>query len=793
MPRTILNTAAILAGLVLALLITAIAGLLLYLQYGDLNTQRPRLESLVSQATGRPFRIEGELELKLWPELFLSVGGLQLANAEWASGEPMARLGQFAVKIRPGSLLLGPLDIRELHLRDLDLLVETGPTGETNWALATPDPEEAPDPPSRDSGNGDLAVILQRAQLSNLRLRYPGPDSETQSAMIRDLSLVNTDADRLRVEGRGTALDMPLTVSGQVDTRDGVVQTDAVRYELALVLGESRLAVEGTRTPPASDSPARMSLDLRMDGLQPLMDRLAVPLTVPGPLQLAVHGRGEAQRADIDIEGRLGAITLDSEARRSGDSLAIDGSISTLAQAGALFDIQGLPAAPLTWSSTLILEKNALDIREFSATTGQSRITATGHLGDSNGGSSLSLEANAAAAAELLDTLPPLPFTVAATLALREGELSIAPLEARLGDSDLTGTVRIGRGERGSVDIQLQSRRIDLSQLSAHDKTRPDTGGKAPEEAPDTAAGESSAPRYVFTGKPLPFSMLQKNTADFHWAIDELATPLVTLAAMDLSAGLHAGRLEAQAAFEGPAGGLGRNSLVLETSGNRAELTLQNRLRDLRINVASGNVERVNDIPALNLTLDLAASGSSPRELAAASDGKLLLTLGPGQLNNSVVEKFSGDLLAQLVSALDPFARTQTHMAFECGVAAATIEGGEALLDPLAFQSEKLQVIAGGSIDLKTEAIDIEFNTRPRSGVGVSADMFVTPFVSLKGTLSKPRVGMNESSTLLTGGAAVATGGLSLLWKGLYDRAAGSIDHCRDTLEKHAHPPLDGK
>ena len=60
-------------------------------------------------------------------------------------------------------------------------------------------------------------------------------------------------------------------------------------------------------------------------------------------------------------------------------------------------------------------------------------------------------------------------------------------------------------------------------------------------------------------------------------------------------------------------------------------------------------------------------------------------------------------------------------------------------------QGEKLLILGNGTIDLKTEKIDIEFNTKPRSGVGVTADMFVTPFVKLGGTLAQPGVSMNAA------------------------------------------------
>lgn len=115
---------------------------------------------------------------------------------------------------------------------------------------------------------------------------------------------------------------------------------------------------------------------------------------------------------------------------------------------------------------------------------------------------------------------------------------------------------------------------------------------------------------------------------------------------------------------------------------------------------------------------------------------------------------------------------------------ALDVESDEADITGMLTQGEKLKIVGGGGIDLDEETLDIEFNTKPREGVGVSADMFVTPFVKISGTLANPGVGMSAKGVLLSGGAAVAIGGLSLLVQGLMDRLAGAGDGCDKLLEK---------
>jgi hypothetical protein len=59
--------------------------------------------------------------------------------------------------------------------------------------------------------------------------------------------------------------------------------------------------------------------------------------------------------------------------------------------------------------------------------------------------------------------------------------------------------------------------------------------------------------------------------------------------------------------------------------------------------------------------------------------------------------------------------------------------------------------------------------------------MFTNPFVEIGGTLASPRVGFSAKGAA-SAGAAAATGGLSVLAQGLWDRIVGSTDQCKDTL-----------
>jgi uncharacterized protein involved in outer membrane biogenesis len=206
-------------------------------------------------------------------------------------------------------------------------------------------------------------------------------------------------------------------------------------------------------------------------------------------------------------------------------------------------------------------------------------------------------------------------------------------------------------------------------------------------------------------------------------------------------------------------------------------------VKGLKLGMLSGSEIPVEQISATNVDVGLDAMGASPRALAASMNGKIVVTQGPGRTKNSIIGNLTGDIIAQLFTALNPFAEEEEFTNWECSVFGIDFVGGVGTINGFLLQSEKLMIVGGGEVDLNTEKLDFEFNTKPRAGVGVSADMFVTPFVKLTGTLADPSVGLNAKGVLLSGGAAVLTGGMSFLYKGLIDRASAEEGKCDEALQ----------
>lgn len=68
--------------------------------------------------------------------------------------------------------------------------------------------------------------------------------------------------------------------------------------------------------------------------------------------------------------------------------------------------------------------------------------------------------------------------------------------------------------------------------------------------------------------------------------------------------------------------------------------------------------------------------------------------------------------------------------------------------------------------------------TKTREGLGVSLGGVAHSFLKVGGTLSDASMGLDAAGSVTTTGTAVATGGLSVLANGLWDRVSAEADIC---------------
>jgi len=429
---------------------------------------------------------------------------------------------------------------------------------------------------------------------------------------------------------------------------------------------------------------------------------------------------------------------------------------------------------PFEISGTAELRGDTIHLSDLVAGSKALRLTVDGDLDRTGRAMQLSIQAQGKDLDLMPGGLSKVPYSGTAGFSLIQGAATLDPFVFTFGESDIAGRIRYESGEPPKLSLQARSALIDLSSPGAESEEDEDL---------DKVEGESESP-FVFKDQPFPIRTLHQYDADLDLEVERFKASSTQLDHMEVAGTIDHGVLQLDASFNGPFGGTFESRISVATSGDRANLEMTGKARELKLGMLSGPDMPPEHIPESRLDLDISASGSTWRALAASTSGKVIATAGAGRVKNEILDNFFMDIIAQLFSALNPFAKEDEFTNWECSVFAVDFESGRGDISGFLFQSEKIQVVGGGEIDLNTEELNLEFNTKPRQGIGVTADMFVTPFVKLGGTLKHPSIGLNKKGLLLSGGAAVLTGGLSFLYKGLMDRATAEKGRCEKALEE---------
>ena len=125
----------------------------------DPNDYRDEISTVVTDATGRSFAMEGELSLKTFPCCGIELGALELGNPPGFPEAAFARVESAAVDLQLWPLLTSrELRIGDIQLTGLKLNMLGLADGTNNWEFAMADDAAAP-PADAEAAALDLAAL----------------------------------------------------------------------------------------------------------------------------------------------------------------------------------------------------------------------------------------------------------------------------------------------------------------------------------------------------------------------------------------------------------------------------------------------------------------------------------------------------------------------------------------------------------------------------------------------------------------------------------------------------------
>jgi AsmA family protein len=337
------------------------------------------------------------------------------------------------------------------------------------------------------------------------------------------------------------------------------------------------------------------------------------------------------------------------------------------------------------------------------------------------------------------------------TAAIFDGEdktykLTDFRISSKVGDAGGSLTLALG-GERLKLHGTVASQKLDLNPFLNGEKTK-----QRKTEIP-------SRKDRIFPNDSLPLHLLKG--VDFELKIDAGQVQAATLALKNLSmeATLEDGRLMLKTIKVTVAGGDAEGRVEVRPQGGvaTAKAVFKANQMDLRMLSSDRKVKGKVDVD-----LDLVSRGSTIAGLMAALNGRTVVVLGQGRVDNKTLQILGGDLASGAFQLLNPSINDANHMDINCAVSGFDIKDGTAKVTALVVDTPDMTVIGEGVVNLRDETLNLALKPFPKGGAaGFNFGLAqLAKSFKLGGTLATPSLELDAEQTMFA--ALKAAGGVLL-------------------------------
>ena len=305
----------------------------------------------------------------------------------------------------------------------------------------------------------------------------------------------------------------------------------------------------------------------------------------------------------------------------------------------------------------------------------------------------------------------------------------------KVGKSDLAGTFEVRAGKpRPFMKAELTSKLLNFADLGPLvGTTQPSKSGVLPDRPFDTARwGSVDTDVKIRAGKiERPAQLPLENLA----TRIQMKDKVLTLDPLEF----------------GTAGGKLAGAIRLDGAKEPIAASVRLRVQNLKLAQLFPTIEQAKgSIGDVDGVIELAGRGNSVADMLGSSNGKVGLYIDDGQISKTLMELVALDLW--------DFARLKLKgdepVKIRCAIADFGVKGGLMQANALVFDTPVVNVGGGGTINLKTEQMDLTLKPEPkdRSIASLNSPLYA------RGTFSAPKVGPDMSKLASRGAGALLMG-----------------------------------
>jgi AsmA protein len=322
--KRVLKWVGILFGIFVLVIIAAV---IILPRVIDVQQYKPMLESKVSELTGRPLSVAGDVKLSVFPWLGVSFADVTLGSPKGFAEKEFASIKSLDAKVK-----LLPLLSRNLWLTAVadepKILAVKNKDGSVNWSFA----KDTPPKPKEEKAPAEKfelpfkTVTIGELALKNGSARFIDHASGARHA-ITDINIALTDVtldSPIKLTLSALLDNKPLSVVGDIGPVGKTIGKEPIEIDITVdALKEIQMTLKGQVENAMADPTAKMAVDLSEFSPRQLMEALGLALPV--------------QTADPDA---LGKVSLSADVTASAKAVAVSNGNMVLDDSRLAFNLK---------------------------------------------------------------------------------------------------------------------------------------------------------------------------------------------------------------------------------------------------------------------------------------------------------------------------------------------------------------------------------------------------------------------------------------------------------------------
>jgi len=688
-------------GVPVAMILAVIVTSYIILSAYDFNKLKPTITKMVRDATGRELNLGGDIELNIGLVPRLVLENVKFQNASWGSNPDLAKIKHLEVQVALLPLIRRDIRIRRLAAIEPHILIETNKSGKSNLEFKSA--REIAETSKSKEKTHLPSIFFREICIEKGRLTYnDGPSGRSYEWDLKNFtSKSNDNVDGLNFILNGIYRGRPFEIEGTTGSMAAMADPQkAWPLKLSLKAGGAMITLDGT----IRDTFNGKGFDLNMTLEGPSIPALAALVDVTN---LPDVGPFKATYKVADPEGTLTCPHLDIQLGTPDVAkLNVRGSVKHLLAPGGMdLDFE-------------VIGKNLANLEKLT-------------------GKPLPVKG---------------PFSLSGrAMDVSDREYKFYDLKSALGESALEGSIVMNfAGKRPSVDADLYSEKLDVRPLLIKKNGAEDSDKKP--------AGKGSKRKKVFPNGPLPIEALNRIDGHVKADVKKLLFPRLAFEDVNMDIVLEKGNLAIRPLSARMGGGKLDSQFHLCAARKTPTASLALKVTKLDFGRMMTALQYGGILEGkMDLEMDLKGRGRTPASIMAALNGKTTMVVGEAKIANSTIQTFGADINSSIFGLLKPSGGKTEYTRINCFVSLFDIEDGMAVTSALVMDTPSVVVTGNGEINLKTEEIDLSFNSSPRKGVaGLSMSLAeLAKPLKLGGTLASPSLGIDPARASLVLGKAV--------------------------------------